>query len=418
MPGAGTNLANTVSDTTSDDAARCLDLTRLVSRTGHGPLTGVDRVELAWARGLLARGGKLFALNRTATGFTLLDRAGMAALVARIEGRTLWGRRDLVGHLSRRLSRPRQAAESDLRRLACARCLRPGLRRMLKRHLPPGTLYLNSGHSNLDDRVMTALKSTGARIAVLIHDTIPLDFPQYQRPRSHEIFARKLVTAARHADIILANSDATAADIARHTLATGRTPPLLTARLAIDLPRPDPDMPIPERPYFVTVGTIEPRKNHALLLDIWDHFAATLPPGEIPDLFILGRRGWNNDAVFARLDRGNPRITEHGDMTDGQVAAMVQHARAMLFPSLAEGFGLPPLEAAALGTPVLCAPLSVYREFLGDIPVCLATGDMYSWANEIRKRTAETSDRRPDTVAANQALWTWDDHINLVLNRL
>ncbi|MDA0962790.1 MAG: glycosyltransferase family 1 protein, partial [Proteobacteria bacterium] len=74
-------------------------------------------------------------------------------------------------------------AESDLRRLARARCLPARLGAMLARHLPPRSVYLNVGHTNLTDRVLSAVRGVeGARIVAMVHDTIPLDFPDLQRP--------------------------------------------------------------------------------------------------------------------------------------------------------------------------------------------------------------------------------------------
>ena len=70
---------------------RLLDLTRLISRVGHGPMTGVDRVELAYLTEFLARPEPLFGLVATSVGHSLLDRAGMVALSARIMGQVAWG---------------------------------------------------------------------------------------------------------------------------------------------------------------------------------------------------------------------------------------------------------------------------------------------------------------------------------------
>ncbi|MDT9702392.1 glycosyltransferase, partial [Streptomyces sp. P17] len=89
------------------------------------------------------------------------------------------------------------------------------------------------------------------------------------------------------------------------------------------------------RPRFVTLGTIEPRKNHALLLDVWD----SLPPPR-PQLVVIGRRGWADQALFARI-AATPDVAEFNTLDDGQVAAVLTGAQALLMPSFAEGFGLP-----------------------------------------------------------------------------
>ena len=157
-------------------------------------------------------------------------------------------------------------------------------------------------------------------------------------------------TAAARADVILCNSRATEADVLR--LAAPRRPRTVVAHLGVSVPEAGtpPQGAWSGAPYFVTLGTIEPRKNHALLLDIWDRFAAE--GRDAPHLLLCGARGWNNAAVFARLDAGNPLVQERPGLSDGEIAALLVHSRGLLFPSLAEGYGLPPIEAAALGLPI------------------------------------------------------------------
>ncbi|MEM9736206.1 MAG: glycosyltransferase, partial [Pseudomonadota bacterium] len=136
-------------------------------------------------------------------------------------------------------------------------------------------------------------------------------------------------------------------------------------------------------------GTIEPRKNHALLLDIWARF---WEQGRRDiHLHVVGRRGWRNEEVFAALDRAPMRgvtVHEHGDMSDGEVAGLLAGARALLFPSLAEGFGLPLAEALALGTPVIASDLPALREVGGPVPTFLGARDRGRWQAAILEHLA------------------------------
>ena len=128
-------------------------------------------------------------------------------------------------------------------------------------------------------------------------------------------------------------------------------------------------------------------------------------------MLICGNRGWLNQTVFEALDRGVPDVIEVPDLSDSALAAVVHGSKGMLFPSIAEGFGMPPIEAAALGTPVVCADLPVYRETLGDRIVYLDPQDNYSWRETVNElKTNEDGER-----VAYVSLPKWDDHFAAVL---
>ncbi|MFG6581783.1 glycosyltransferase family 4 protein [Sulfitobacter sp. 1A12779] len=390
--------------------ARLLDLTRSLRRVGRGA-TGVDRVELAYLSHLLTEDAPLFGVARTALGYVLLDRDGMRGFQDRVASRVPWGRADLLSRLPRGRTVALSRAESDLRRLAVARCVPAGLPATLSRHLPPGFAYLNVGHSNLTDRVLGAVKQARGRSAVLIHDVIPLEYPAYQRPGSVAPFRARIDRVSAQADLVIYNSQ----DTRQRSEAQmrGRIPLAVVAHLGVDLPAPDAgELPVglpPERPYFVVVGTIEPRKNHGFLLDLWQKMGP-----DAPLLLICGARGWNNSAVFDRLDRlpKNGPVQELANLDDKGLAALVQGAAGMLFPSHAEGFGLPPAEALSLGTRVLCNDLPVLHEVLGDKAVYAPLSEPYSWIRTIEEWAASVPDPRPATTFIAP---TWAEHFKTVL---
>jgi glycosyltransferase involved in cell wall biosynthesis len=388
-------------------------------------LTGIDRVELAYLRRLASDETPLFLLVRTVLGYILLDQAGAKKVLARFEGQAPWGKADLVGRLSRKTTPEKQAAEADLRRLAMARCRKGGLVAMLKRRMPTGSVYLNVGHSNLTEEVLSAWRNLpDVRITVLVHDTIPMDFPQFQRPGTPEKFAAIMKCVGQGADLVVYNSKATRADAERWFKTWGRCPFGVVAHLGVDLPKPDPahlpnDLDLVS-PYFVTLGTIEPRKNHALLLDIWDQFACEMDDADIPNLIIVGTRGWRNEDVFHRLDNLSSlknHVFERAGYDDAALAALLVGAAGFLFPSLAEGFGLPPIEAASLNVPVICSDLPVYDEFLGNIPVYLKPGDVYSWKQSITSlaREKRAGHERDAQKVSQVRIPNWADHFNFVL---
>ncbi|MDO5605163.1 MAG: glycosyltransferase family 1 protein [Paracoccus sp. (in: a-proteobacteria)] len=392
-----------------------LDVSRLVSRIGTGPLTGIDRVEAAWLDHLQGRPHLLIC--RITRAQALLPADAGAAILRWIGGATdelparpgwrerLAGRRDITAR-----------AHSALRKRAIhvAPASGRGLMAHIRRALPGAAACLNLGHANLHPALLAELG--GLTRAVMIHDTIPLDHPEFTRAGQSDRFRERLVTALSLADVILTVSQATAmaVDLWRRRLAVTRRAPIIATPIGTTLTPADTGA-VPadldfDGPFFVTLGTVEPRKNHALLLDCWEMLAASRP-AVMPRLLILGRRGWDNHAVLARLDA----LTAHSpviwreNLPDAAVAALMSRARALLMPSYAEGFGLPLTEAAGRGIPVLCAPLPVARELLGEYPHYLSPDDPAAWAQAISALPDEGPDPRNGL-----AIIRWDVHFDTV----
>ncbi len=370
------------------EPAILLDVSRLISRLGQGPATGIDRVEAEWLAHLQTRPHLL--LCRVPRGQLLLPPAAGAAILRWIAGDIA----DLPqpGFLDRlrRRQGPRVRAEAALRRMALARAGRDGqgmARRVLKR-LGPAS-YLNTGHANLDARLWQNLR--GLRRIVLIHDTIPLDHPEFTRAGQSGKFRDRFAAALSHAELVLTVSQASRADVLRWRDRLGlpdrariEAVPLGTRLAAPARSAATAGIPL-ERPFFVTLGTIEPRKNHALLLDAWQELARRMPADRLPRLFIIGRRGWENHQVLARLDMlpADGAVREYSGLDDGAVAYLLARSHGLLMPSRAEGFGLPLTEAAARGIPVLSAPLPAARELLGDYARWLSPDDPRGWAGAV-----------------------------------
>jgi glycosyltransferase involved in cell wall biosynthesis len=399
---------------------RLLDLTRLLTRAGRGPLTGIDRVEAAYLDRFLADPGPAYFLASTARRVLILEKPAALSFRERLMGRLPWGGPDLLARLKLGLPQARRIAEASLRRGAMETASLAGLGQMLKRRFPDGAEYYNVGHSNLSEAMFAAIRGGGLGSAVLVHDSIPLDRPALARQDTVPVFEARMRAVSAHADRVIYVSDAARGAAERHFARMGRVPPGHVAPLGVNRPVPDPGaLPAglpPPSPFFVALGTIEPRKNHALLLDIWEHFHKTLPETDIPRLVIAGGRGWEGADFFRRLDAVPFRertLFEHNRLSDGAVAALLESAAGLVFPSLAEGYGLPPIEALSLGTPVIAAPLPVYRETLGDFAIYANPGDLYDWAKRIR----ELAQGDPGRARRQQAFAppSWKAHFEAAL---
>ena len=361
-----------------------IDISRSVSRAGSGPATGIDRVERAYIDHALNLEGDHKFISRALGGFALLDKAGMTEFLTYLDGDADWENPDLLSRLGLRQPKQQQQAEATLRRSSIALSPKITLSHVLSRHLRGGFWYLNVGHTNQAGTVLSQIRQAGASgLAIMLHDTIPLSHPQTTRPGTPAKFARQLEGALNHADLMICNSQDTAIHLARFQADRGTDVKSVVCPLGIDpvdvVHRPSPT------PEFVALGTLEPRKNHMLLLDVWEALAKSGTP---PKLHIVGRRGWNNEAFFTRLDASplkNRSMVEHSDLPDSELWPLIAKSRALLFPTLAEGYGLPLLEALQIGTPALASDLPVFRELAGDVPTYLSPKSPEEWVAAIRE---------------------------------
>ena len=382
----------------------------MIRRAGR-VLTGVDRVELAYLREFLKMPDQIFGLARTSFGYVLLDRSGLEEIEIQVSGGAPFPEMDILSRVPRGMTKVQRQAQTSVRRLSVARAIPQKLHQLLADNLPKFTSYINVGHSNLSSRVMINLKQTlDARISVMIHDVIPLDFPHYQRAGTVQTFLEKVKRVQKYADLVIYNSVDTQKCAEVHFGKWGKIPSSIVSHLGTDVIEANALPAHQIAPYFVCVGTIEPRKNHEFLLDIWQEL------GEgAPTLHICGSRGWNNKSVFDRLDNlpENSSIIEQSNLTDLELQSLITKSRGLLFPSFAEGFGLPAVEAAALGVPILCNDLGVFREILCDIPVYASVSDRYLWI----KRIKELATDEPIVRSTKAYIPTsWSDHFNIVLS--
>ncbi len=387
-----------------------LDITRLLTRIGRGPLTGIDRVERAWLEGLMRLRPDALFLARSGRRLIVTDLVGARAFRDHLTGRGETARLLPWQRRRGRLDPVRKAAEDCLRATALAMGTAGECAAQIWRLGVGEAVYLNLGHVNFTPQTIGLARQIGAGVAVMLHDAIPLTHPWFCRPESVARFERHVALVDRHADVILTSAEATKAVIRPHLAAEHRW---IVAPLGVEkVPPAPPPPPGPAR--FVCVSTLEPRKNHALLLDIWEELAAELPAGNRPELHIVGRRGWHDAAFFARLDRLTGRdigIRHHEGMADAALAELLGTATALLFPSHVEGFGLPALEAAARGVPVIVSDLPVFREILKDYPVYLNADDAYAWKKTIMRLVSDEQSRLGRSRKTPPPLPGWQDHV-------
>jgi glycosyltransferase involved in cell wall biosynthesis len=194
---------------------------------------------------------------------------------------------------------------------------------------------------------------------------------------------------------------------------------MLVAPFGVDLPAGPRVGSQPLKPsYFVCVGTIEARKNHLLLLNLWRHLVAELGDAA-PRLVLVGQRGWETENAIDMLERCPALrgvVIEQNNLSDAEVARLLEGAQALLLPSFAEGFGFPLIEALVLGVPVVCSNLAALRETGGAVPEYLDPLDGSGWRQAIIDYSLPASSRRAAQLRRLTG-WkppSWEDHFTAV----
>ncbi|TGD94237.1 glycosyltransferase family 4 protein [Methylobacterium nonmethylotrophicum] len=409
--------------------AVALDLTRLVTRLRHASPTGIDRVDLAYARHLLAQDGARFGVVSTRLGPRILDREQMAGLVEAAVA--AWTEsvaagddpvyRDLAPPLGLAVEAagPGPAAP-DGARARRARQLRAwldALRAPGPGRLPAGSLYLHTSHLRLDlpARFDWLYDRPDVKPVFFVHDLIPIAYPEYGRPGEAERHRVRMETVARHARAVVVNSADVGARFSAHLAGLGRrVPPVTVGPLGIEAVfRGAPSAPS-ARPFFLVCGTIEPRKNLITLLTAWRELG--LRHGEAtPRLVVVGRRGWESENVVDLLERCpavRAHVTEVSGLSTAGLVRLMGSATALLMPSFAEGYGLPVVEAAACGLPVVASDIPVHREIAGSFAEFLHPLDGLGWMRVVEELAAPGSGLRAAMAGrlAGYEAPTWDDH--------
>ncbi|CAN5332325.1 glycosyltransferase family 1 protein [soil metagenome] len=386
-----------------------LDISRLVSRVRHHTPSGVDRVEMAYARGLHARYGDQlkFGLVHPFGRYGRLPATKALRFLDMLEARWAIENGD---------AKPRPIAT-----------VLPALLDLLPEapRAAPGSVYVQASphHLTKSNLVRHILAKEQARFLCLIHDLIPIDYPEYARPNGAALHRKRIETVATLADGVIANSAATADSMRPWIDKAGRTVAIHVALLGTHvMPDTPVDTPLPGAAYFLCVGTIEPRKNHLLLLNLWRAMAETLPRDAVPRLVIVGRRGWENEQVIAMLERCPAlvgHVEERNGCSDAALRDLLCGARALLLPSFAEGFGMPVAEALSVGTPVICSDLPALREAGGEAPDFRDPLDGPGWRAAILDHfhAGPLYQAQRKRISAWRAP-TWDDHIAIVCNAI
>ena len=381
-------------------------MTHLVSRLAARAVSGIDRIDLAY--------GRHFAERTDATIFGAVCRAqrphiapaGMLRQIverARRHAREQFpfdrdlnfaGLRDWLASENPRhehlgaLAAPRVGLGQRI----AAKCWQARCRLgWSNRAVPRDAVYLNSAEHWLEHRQYFAWLAgrPDVQAVFFVHDLLPFDYPEYFRPGYHAIFTRRFATLAQRGTAFIV-STTVVRDKLEKALGAVHLPivPIHVAALPSPLGLAESSAvarEMPARPYFLLVSTIEPRKNHLLILNIWRELAARLGDAT-PRLVLVGSHGWEDEQILDMLDRCEaiaPHVVRSARLSRQALALLVASAQAVLMPSFDEGYGLPLVEALGLGTPVIASDIATFREVAHGHALLLSPLDGIAWQNAV-----------------------------------
>jgi len=247
---------------------------------------------------------------------------------------------------------------------------------------------------------------------VTFHDATILTMPEVHERSKRLWFQRAIPAGIRRAERVICVSESARQGAIDHAGADpARTH---TVPLAVDHdryhpatePRPDAVSRVCDGPYLLWVGALEPRKDVPTLVDAFERVAHDIPH----TLVLMGPDAWGAEAIAERIRRSPVahRIVRTGWVDEADKPAWYQHAAAFAYPSLAEGFGLPVLEALACGVPTVTTTGSACEEVAGDAALLVPPGDPEALADAIRRALGPEAERLRTAGPARAAAFTWE----------
>lgn len=270
-------------------------------------------------------------------------------------------------------------------------------------------------YPELYDGVFDAVRRGGGKVVVCVHDVIPALHPAACHERTLSLFCPWLAEMVRNADGVLTVSKASLDDLLNVVSTRGlshRTGLALASFHNASRFAPDAEARASERaqrlfreksPLFLCVGTFEPRKGHKIAIEAFEELWAQ---GQECRLVFIGRRGWLDHALAAGIQEHpqfNRKLLWFDDVDDAELSYFYSQMTGLIFPSFAEGFGLPIIEAARYGKPVICSDIAVFREIGRDGAVYFAVNDPKALADCVLDLEAGRVEAHPERILST----TW-----------
>lgn len=254
-------------------------------------------------------------------------------------------------------------------------------------HWPPFEVF--SGRADLyhfPNFILPPLRKT-SRAVVTVHDLSFLRYPEFAEARNLQYLCSSIRETVARAEAIITDAASIRAEVCEHLDVPSERVHAIHLGIGPEF-KPATESEIAamrsslglERPYLLCVGTVEPRKNHRFLVDVFERLK-----GFDGDLVIAGAPGWKVEPIFERFATSplRDRIRYLRYVPDDKLPALYSAAEVFVLASHYEGFGFPPLEAMACGTPVFSSVGGSLAEVLGSAAVTCSHFDLDGWCSEL-----------------------------------
>lgn len=390
------------------------DMTNLVKCVQKPTPTGIDRIDLIYACFLMKLAWvDLHPVYVKENSVHLIPLERLKSVVSRL--RRIWLSREIPG-----------VEGGIFKETWCGVMLRLIHRMTQVKSIPDGKgIYINISQRNLASKgVAEWIKLKSSDALCMIHDLLPISHAEYFDEHASQRHSEKLKAMLGQQAVFICGSQACLSELdafakgcgfentrmLKMPFGTKRFNSNGSAERAAGFP-----------PYFLTLGTFEPRKNHQFIIRVWLKYMSKYGAESTPDLFMLGRRGRGYDGI-RQIMSANPELAGKVhvifDASDAEIHGFMKSAQALLIPSIAEGYGLPLYEAFSVGTPVIASGIDVFKELSRDIARLLPLDDENEWAEALHHFVSSGEMDRQKTILKKWQRPTWAAHARGLVRHL
>lgn len=379
------------------------DCTRLIERSNNVTPTGIDRVDIHYLDGLLKNNEvEVAGILQVKGKFLMIDIDRVLVLHSIMHGKWIENSisdedfkikiKEYIENLTLDVSKVKNLIEgkidSRIVSYSKSKISRPA--------------YVNTTFSGVDDVILhSSLKKIAEiKMVYFVHDLLPIEYPEYFWPEWNKVHYGRFMAISLNGDLIVAVSKDVKNKLEEAYLGAGiQACPVVAIQNGVEdvfiKSRISSNFDYNPENQFTIVSTIEPRKNHLLLLNVWRDLINSGDCRNKPKLVIIGSRGWHNQNTFDFIDKADclrPYVHVYSNVSDDFMLDELKKSKAALFPSFGEGWGLPIVEAMSLGIPTICADIPVHRESSQGFAEYLSPIDGLGWRRIINEYAHHSKD--------------------------